>query len=329
MKAIASKTGLVVMFALITVNVLAQKYYTTSAGGTWEGSAIWGATTSGAGAMWSTTSLVNDDIIQIDDNTSLDTDLTIATDVHIILDATLSISKKLRLTANSTIEFTENGSLVGTGPGNSEKVSFGGDFVWSGNDGTVTGPGTMDVNYSGTLPVSLISFDADVNENQVVLSWATASELNNNYFTLERSRDGRTFETVTTLGGAGTTNEHVTYSFTDNTPYFGRSYYRLSQTDFDGTSASFDLVTVDISSIKDITVYPNPVNRGKALRIETGANADEDVSVEIYSHTGQLMKAEKLTGNSSVNIEHDLEAGYYMLQVKSGKVNKSTRLVIQ
>ena len=331
MKTIVSKTCLALILAFASANVVAQKYYTTNAG-TWEGTTSWGATTNGSGVAWSSTSLVDDDIIQIDDDTDLDTDLTIATDVHIILDATLKINNKLRLTANSSIQFTENGRIEGVPPGNSDKVSFGGNFVWSNSDGAVQGPGTMDVTYGNTktLPISLISFDAEINpENQVALSWATASELNNNYFTLERSRDGKAFEKVTTVKGAGTSQEKVTYSFTDKKPYFGRSYYRLSQTDFDGTSESFELVTVDVSAIQEIEVFPNPVNRGKALRVETGASADEDVSVEIYSHTGQLIKAEKLTSGTLINIEESLEAGYYMLQVKSGQINKSTRLVIQ
>lgn len=329
MKTLVYKTVLVSVFALISANLVAQKYYTTNAG-TWESSSLWGATTNGAGALWSTTSLADGDEIQIDNNTDLTTDLTIPVDVNIILDATLNVSNKLRLTENSSIEFTENGRVVGTGPGNSEKISFGGVFLWSGNDGVVTGPGTMDKNYNGTLPVSLVSYTTRVtSENQVVVAWTTVSEENNDYFTLERSEDGKNFEVVATVDGAGISAAVLKYSFTDKNPLFGRSYYRLSQTDFDGTSESFELKTVEISSINDLKVFPNPVNRGNELRVVTGADSGEEVSIEIYNHAGMLVKAEKLPTNTSINIGDDLKAGFYMIQVKSGKVNKSTRLVIK
>ncbi|ELR69741.1 hypothetical protein C900_04718 [Fulvivirga imtechensis AK7] len=237
---------------------------------------------------------------------------------------------------------TVDGNFVG---GNNTEINIDGDMVVGGdftvgNGSAVSGGGT--ISYGGScsdsgsgvcssepLPINLAMFKVVAEGNEVILKWVTASEENNDYFTIERSRDGKEFEKVGTTTGAGTSTTVLNYSFTDPNPYYGRSYYRLSQTDFDGTSETFEIAAVTISSIKDITVFPNPVNRGKALRIETGADADEEVSIAIYNHAGKLIKADKLVGEQSIDIEDELEAGFYMLQVKSGQVSKSTRLVIQ
>ncbi|UII33315.1 T9SS type A sorting domain-containing protein [Fulvivirga ulvae] len=182
---------------------------------------------------------------------------------------------------------------------------------------------------STPLPVSLLSFDARVINHSVELVWSTASEENNDYFTIEKSHNGIDYEEVATIGGAGSHTGVLNYSYSDNAPIRGRSYYRLSQTDFDGTTAYFDVVTVDYTTIKGLSVYPNPVNVSNMLTIQTGADADEDIEIAIYSNAGQLVKSEVVSGNGAVTIQNDLKAGFYMLQVKSGQVIISTRLVVQ
>jgi hypothetical protein len=85
------------------------------------------------------------------------------------------------------------------------------------------------------LPIELIAFSAHRIEGQVLLSWSTASETNNDFFTLERSHDTRHAEVIATLPGAGNSNQTLHYHFTDIFPLEGISYYRLKQTDFDGS----------------------------------------------------------------------------------------------
>lgn len=84
------------------------------------------------------------------------------------------------------------------------------------------------------LPIELIYFNATPNQKTVDLTWATASELNNDFFTVERSIDGLTWEQILTVNGAGTTNQRTNYRDIDTRPAAGLSYYRLKQTDFDG-----------------------------------------------------------------------------------------------
>jgi len=162
----------------------AATYYTTGTGD-WRIDAIWGTTTNGVGALWSTITLVAGDILVIDDDITLNgaPSLEIFVDITINLDAQLSIDKQLKLTTNSTIEFTANGSIIATGGGASSKISFGGVNVWDGQDPDLFGPGTLDKDSNGALPIELLFFSGNSINQIVKLYWATASEENFDYFT--------------------------------------------------------------------------------------------------------------------------------------------------
>jgi hypothetical protein len=85
------------------------------------------------------------------------------------------------------------------------------------------------------LPIELLYFRAEQKEQQVQLSWATAKEINNDYFTIERSADGQNFSELLRVNGAGNSQQMQQYTATDASPLSGTSYYRLKQTDKDGT----------------------------------------------------------------------------------------------
>lgn len=129
---------------------------------------------------------------------------------------------------------------------------------WESND--VSGSGsrdelaiddiTLNFNPSSPLPVELISFDATVVDEQksVVLEWETASESNNDYFTIERSVDGYNWESITSVNGMGNSSVTTRYAYKDRQPMKGVSYYRLKQTDFNGDSEFFDIRSVMINA---------------------------------------------------------------------------------
>ena len=95
------------------------------------------------------------------------------------------------------------------------------------------------------LPIELLSFSATAGEDAVALAWSTAVEINNNYFTIERSRDGSNWEIITYVQGAGNANRVINYLWNDENPIEGISYYRLKQTDFDGQYEYFAPVAVE------------------------------------------------------------------------------------
>jgi hypothetical protein len=92
------------------------------------------------------------------------------------------------------------------------------------------------------------------------LDWITYSEINNDYFTIERSQDGIDFEAIEDINGAGTSDQAIFYESLDPTPYLGTSYYRLRQTDFDGTQSISPVRAVHIDIQGQFSVYPNPMS---------------------------------------------------------------------
>lgn len=95
------------------------------------------------------------------------------------------------------------------------------------------------------LPSVLLNFDAILVDKKVELTWASDSEQNNNFFTIEKSKDATNFETVTTIKGFGNYSSLISYFETDYSPYDGISYYRLKQTDHYGKILSSRLVSVN------------------------------------------------------------------------------------
>ncbi len=112
-----------------------------------------------------------------------------------------------------------------------------------------------------TLPIELLSFEALADEAQhsVQLQWTTASETDNDYFTIEKSRDGTNWTAALVVHGAGNSSEVIDYAAVDTDPFPGLSYYRLKQTDFDGGYSHSDVASVILGEFDDeLSFYPNP-----------------------------------------------------------------------
>ena len=145
--------------------------------------------------------------------------------------------------------------------------------------------------FNSSLPVELTSFEAQLkNDNQVLLKWATASELNNRFFIVERSTDGNDYASIGVVDGKGTTTSANTYSLTDTDPFYGANYYRLKQVDFDGKYEYSEIETVIISGneIPDLIVYPNPVVNTTTLRVVTPF--EKDTQIDIVDQTGKTLQ---------------------------------------
>lgn len=118
-----------------------------------------------------------------------------------------------------------------------------------------------DIIVQGTLvlPIELVYFSAKAKRRHVVLEWQTASEIHNDYFTIERSIDALEWDVVREVQGAGNSASHLNYKAIDKKPYPGISYYRLKQTDFDGQYEYSDIVSVQVKLTNPkISSYPNP-----------------------------------------------------------------------
>ncbi|WP_162303572.1 T9SS type A sorting domain-containing protein [Hymenobacter sediminis] len=173
------------------------------------------------------------------------------------------------------------------------------------------------------LPVTLVSFDAKVRGNQVALTWVTAAELNNKGFEVERSRDGRTFETILSREGKGTTSSRTTYTAADQNPLTGTSYYRLKQVDLDGTTTFSQPVVINFLRSGDINMYPNPVE--DFLTIELGGTT-EGVLATIVDSNGRVIRSQKLDATGKLDMTN-LGAGTYLVTIGEGDAKVTRRIV--
>jgi len=124
-----------------------------------------------------------------------------------------------------------------------------GDFaVWNAEGGAAILQSNTSCAFDPTvLPIELLHFSAKAIGSQVLLNWSTATELNNDYFTIERSVNGINWEVVDMVNGQGTTTQQSNYELLDTRPFTGISYYRLKQTDYDGDYSYSSLAAVTVS----------------------------------------------------------------------------------
>lgn len=183
-------------------------------------------------------------------------------------------------------------------------TNWGYPFIIGQTNPTTTSVSIPAATYSNTwavvrelqpLPVELLSFEAKPYKDQeVVCNWTTATELNNDFFTVERSSDGRNFEKVGTVKGAGNSTQQHDYKFIDTKPYRGVSFYRLKQTDFNGKSETFEKVAVNLSlPATPISVYPVPANEYVVFSVDRNQNLENAV-LYVYDFTGRALIQKKV-----------------------------------
>jgi hypothetical protein len=235
-------------------------------------------------------------------------------------------------TFGNNANVTVNGNLTVGGA-----ISFGSNPTFNGSGFVSTGSGCGSWSGSGScslgsLPIKLLSFNAENESTSVKITWKTASEENNNFFTIERSTDGKEFTAIATLPGAGTTLKTSSYEFSDKNPIKGRSYYRLSQTDFDGKSETFNAVTLDVTAAGDedsgsFQIYPNPLT-GTVLNVAISNPANG--SIEILDGKGKSILAQNVNSddnNVELTLDESVTPGVYFVNYKTGSSRKTIRLV--
>lgn len=168
------------------------------------------------------------------------------------------------------------------------------------------------------LPVELTSIKAECKGESVTISWVTATELNNDFFSVERSYDGRHFELVETLKGAGNSTIERHYSMIDDEIRPGRVYYRLRQTDFNGALSISHTVSVNIQQISEtLTVYPNPM--GSEGKVTFSSYREQIIELVVYNAMGQPVIVRELMSHKGENLFDistlDLAAGLYYITV--------------
>ena len=228
-------------------------------------------------------------------------------------------------------DFENDGDITGSGV-----INHTGDCTNGDGNGSINGvdeadycDGSTDSTIGlGTLPVDLLYFNAEIVKSEsVLLNWATASEENFDYFTIEKSADGQNFEIVDKLDGAGNSSQILQYSFVDDSPLSGTSFYRLKSTDYDGTFEYFDIISVNLGrSGNNYMIYPNPSD-GEAIKV---LGTVENQKLSIYDLKGNLAyRGEIDTGVNSIEFSKALGQGVYLVKITGAGQTNTSKLIVK
>jgi len=187
--------------------------------------------------------------------------------------------------------------------------------------------GTLNTSTS-PLPIELLSFSAQCINEKVILKWVTASEMNNDFFTVEKSLDAINYTEVGKLNGAGNSSSTLHYSMTEGKQYIVLSYYRLKQTDFDGKFKYSNIISLECNrnGSANMVIYPNP-NNGK-FKIDC---FDEVITKEvtIYNSVGAIIWKSKIS-EKTFNLDLSNNAkGIYIIHVNNQYNSIIKKLIIE
>ncbi len=254
-----------------------------------------------------------------------------------------TIMKDVNTTTNYNITNGSSVDLTATWPQT-------GNYTWTNTAGTsrnvnVTPPNNTTTNYtvadglgcvldqfsvttSSTLPVSLLTYEVRLNNNKVNITWSTATEINNKYFTIERSANGRDFSAIGKVNGAGNSTSIQEYSFVDYSPLPGTSYYRLSQTNLDDHKEYLRVKQVINNKGNDFEVKTITPGRG-LLSLQINSYNQSVYQLRIYDLQGRERRNEMLVCHAGMcTKEFTLEAGVYVYEVINNKGDKISQKVL-
>ncbi len=195
------------------------------------------------------------------------------------------------------------------------------------NDGSTCGQqwtATTTVNTSCVVaPVTLVNFTGIETEEGTTLLWSTASELNNDYFEIQRSDDGINFYSIGKVKGKGSTSSYSSYSIDDASYSTGLVYYRLVQHDIDGKTTSSYIIKIDRSSSSPV-VSPNPFTNNFTISF----SGNKNVEIKILDMLGRVVEKRKMEENVySVTLGEELSKGSYIVNVNTNTENYFYKII--
>ncbi len=209
--------------------------------------------------------------------------------------------------------------------------------------GVTTGVGTVSVSGANTfspwvlssnlapLPIELLNFEGICENEKVVLKWSTSSETNNDFFTIEKSYDGFLFTAIGTVNGADNSTNVINYSLTDNSSTNEMAYYRLKQTDYNGQTKTYEIISVEGCGNNSVAI--NSFNSGDGnLSISIKDVSTNQYTLKIYDAVGKLMNSktmstEKGFNNYTIDVS-TLTWGIYFISVENDKQKHINKLLI-
>lgn len=185
------------------------------------------------------------------------------------------------------------------------------------------------------LPITLVSFFGKWKNQNVELNWTTASEKDNDFFLVERSFDGSTFETIGRVNIKNAVSDANSYRFDDNTPGSGLNVYRLKQFDSDGKFSYSKNITLTRNGAADfVKLLPNPGTLDDAIRIQILACAGEEYKIQIVNMAGKTVNSKLINTQAGLNeveilSKNQLSQGIYTVHFTGINENASDHLPIK
>lgn len=314
------RSVLLLLFVLcISPSVILAATRTAVVSGNWGTPATWGGVLPGNG---------DEIVIPTTITVSVINDFTYTGNTYIKIEGTLSFNQNsaiIRLSDSGIVEIEVGGKIVSPLNNNSAKLRIGNKEIYGSNNNDLIGYQYCTI--SGCVgevpqPITLLSFQPlyQPAQGRVRLEWITASEINNDYFTIERSADAERFEGIEQVRGAGNSREQRAYTTYDESPLPGLSYYRLRQTDFDGTSTVSKLMAVHNTGTKGqfgFEVAPNPFD-GQNLNLLLSGETAGQASIAVFGSLGQKYydQLQPIEGSQlSLRLNQPLARGLYWVKV--------------
>lgn len=174
------------------------------------------------------------------------------------------------------------------------------------------------------LPIELINFEATIKEKYILLSWTTLSEYNNDFFIVEKTKDGQHFERIEKINAAGNHTGKLNYQVIDTNPIEGFSYYQLSEVDIDGKKKTYPMQSILYKQKHEFpfAIYPNPIKSNQELEIKHDIMANKLLEITIQDSFDKIIKTMTFstqTNNETIEltIPNNLEEGLYFLKIKT------------
>jgi hypothetical protein len=290
--------------------------------------------------------------VYIRHNVTATCNITISNNALLVIDngGSLNISGNSSLTGTGDLQINQGGTLNitgdfnlnGDGTGiNNGTINVYGDLTFSGN-GSLCGTGVVNVGgatIGGSpcstiiLPVDLLSFTASIRDKLVEVSWITASESNSDYFIVERSENGIDYTELSRISSAGNSQYVIQYSFTDDDPVSGVSYYRLIQRDVNGMQKKYDPVAVLYTMENEFTVFPNPLIAGQSACIGVSDIDCDEVIITMVDISGRIIFNEPVPVKDGIAFftvpvdENTMSGTYFITASFNNKILRSKILI--
>jgi hypothetical protein len=247
--------------------------------------------------------------------------------ITITVSGTLILNNgSLQVDASDIISIPTGGKISGTGI-TGGAVYSGAIPIFIANGSSINGPQTIT---GGSLPITLLFFKGETQDKEVLLEWASATEINFDYYAIQRCGDGIHFKTIGKVQGAGNSTTQLNYSYTDSDPLQSVGYYRLQAINMDGTVADNAVITVNFETTRTVEIFPNPVTGG-TLNARLNFYPEEGGQIAVWDSNGSIILQKALTSTEcayTFELIPNMGKGLYFVVVSTTGEKLKTKIIV-